>query len=843
MLKLCLIYLVLKRVQVELTDTQTTSWSDLIDDPVQDWRDETSSSMTNSSRHEPGATVIPEPSTDAVMVPAGAVAGATSVPIFSAMANSTSSSPNSSSVGGPATSHGGNNNRASKLSWALLLLLLLLLGSGFAAASSGGMTKVLSAVGINAVQGPAGQDGQDGIAGPPGQDGQASTAVGPQGANGSAGASGANGTNGTNGTDGSNACISGLCVSRQASTPGTQETGNINIDGTILASQVGVNVTPTNTLSVGGTTNLGGHIAVGSGVTVDGGSTYFDSLGGITSHSSAITSNATLTDLGTAATAHDTFLGFTNVNSTADYSGQINGINGGIQIQSGNAKNYTGQLQGINGVTIHGGSGSVSALNGVQGILGSTGGGTIDYATGLSLLTINLSGTINNNRGLRIGTPINAGTVTNNYGIYIEDQSSVGSTDSYNIYSVGATAKNYFAGLVGIGTTPNSTYKLDVSGDARSANLYFSGSGTLSPAISDAGLSIGTASRIGSNDYRGGGYYSGIAHTFYGHASYSDILVKLENAKASGIGLVVKGAASQSANLQEWQNSSGTVLSAVDENGYLGVGTSNPNAQIEVAQSASWTSALNLTHNTPGKTLSLRTTGGATNSWNIENASGLLYFYNTSLSEPSLELSDNGNVGIGTNFAAPSSKLTVKDSASAGSVLSLQNTAGTCTHTPGAGSETVSCSSDERLKTNITDAASVLSEIRGLQVRDYTIIASGQQTTGLIAQEVLETNPDMVHLGEDGYYKVDQYNPWKLVKAIQELDTRTDFLTDDFVTALKNSQGDIEEAKATISQQGLSIDQISQTLVDYAQQLSDHEARIQALEAKIEELQQTGTSQ
>jgi len=31
------------------------------------------------------------------------------------------------------------------------------------------------------------------------------------------------------------------------------------------------------------------------------------------------------------------------------------------------------------------------------------------------------------------------------YGVYITDHSSLGSTSSFNLYSAGATAKNYFA--------------------------------------------------------------------------------------------------------------------------------------------------------------------------------------------------------------------------------------------------------------------------------------------------------------------------------------------------------------------------------------------------------------
>ena len=52
---------------------------------------------------------------------------------------------------------------------------------------------------------------------------------------------------------------------------------------------------------------------------------------------------------------------------------------------------------------------------------------------------------------------------------------------------------------------------------------------------------------------------------------------------ASGIkGLVVKGTSTQTANLQEWQNSSSVVLSAVDGDGNIGAGTSSPSQLLDV---------------------------------------------------------------------------------------------------------------------------------------------------------------------------------------------------------------------------------------------------------------------
>ena len=54
-----------------------------------------------------------------------------------------------------------------------------------------------------------------------------------------------------------------------------------------------------------------------------------------------------------------------------------------------------------------------------------------------------------------------------------------------------------------------------------------------------------------------------------GSASPSGAQLTVTNPTATNIGLIVKGAASQSANLQEWQNSAGTVLAKVDANGNI----------------------------------------------------------------------------------------------------------------------------------------------------------------------------------------------------------------------------------------------------------------------------------
>jgi len=63
-----------------------------------------------------------------------------------------------------------------------------------------------------------------------------------------------------------------------------------------------------------------------------------------------------------------------------------------------------------------------------------------------------------------------------------------------------------------------------------------------------------------------------------------------------------------------------------------------------------------------------------------------------------------------------------------------------------------------------------------VRVRDFTMKATGEQQTGVIAQEMQRAHPDMVHMGSNGFYTVDSPNPWRLVKAIQELKAANDDL-------------------------------------------------------------------
>jgi hypothetical protein len=152
------------------------------------------------------------------------------------------------------------------------------------------------------------------------------------------------------------------------------------------------------------------------------------------------------------------------------------------------------------------------------------------------------------------------------------------------------------------------------------------------------------------------------------------------------------------------------------------------------------------------------------------------------------------NVGIGTN--APTHKLHIVSNTAAVAVISAQNGTGTCTYTPASsGTGTWSCSSDARLKKDIEDTTNGGTDyLSTFRIRDFTMKSDGSRQTGVIAQEVLQTHPEMVHKDDKGFYMVDEPHKWLIVKALQELKAANDNLRDDIdelrmeVKALKAGQ-------------------------------------------------------
>jgi len=162
-------------------------------------------------------------------------------------------------------------------------------------------------------------------------------------------------------------------------------------------------------------------------------------------------------------------------------------------------------------------------------------------------------------------------------------------------------------GNVGIGITP--AYKLDVAGnvnintpsasttltiDAKNSTTYpakiifKNTSGTGDFHIGGDGGDIlwqgGGNRNLQMGAFHGidlvGGRTTGVALAYITGTSsiYNTRILNVNNS----IGLIIQGVSGQTSNLQEWRNSTGTVLSAIESDGSLGIGTGNPAAKLDV---------------------------------------------------------------------------------------------------------------------------------------------------------------------------------------------------------------------------------------------------------------------
>lgn len=146
--------------------------------------------------------------------------------------------------------------------------------------------------------------------------------------------------------------------------------------------------------------------------------------------------------------------------------------------------------------------------------------------------------------------------------------------------------------------------------------------------------------------------------------------------------------------------------------------------------------------------------------------SGFAFVTRANGNSAKMVISGDGNVGIGA--LTPGHKLEIRG-AGDGALLSVGDDNGTCSLNPSSSSASWSCSSDARLKADIRDAPSSLDYLEDFRVRSYVVKNSGEPVVGVIAQEVLETHPELVSSSGDGYYAVREVGSWHFVKSVQEL--------------------------------------------------------------------------
>lgn len=190
-----------------------------------------------------------------------------------------------------------------------------------------------------------------------------------------------------------------------------------------------------------------------------------------------------------------------------------------------------------------------------------------------------------------------------------------------------------------------------------------------------------------------------------------------------------------------------------------------------------------------------------------------------------------GDVGIGTN--TPANKLDVTDT-SDDTPASFTGTSGTCTVDTFGG--TLSCVSDEKLKTNILSLDSGLEAVLALRGVTYNwkSSAEGQAVAGFIAQEVEAILPNLVSELDDGTKSLDKIGmiPY-IVEAIKTQDGKLEGINTQLAEQglqINNLSEDLKALAAKVEQNTADIEQIKQENLDYKAKLGDLETRLQNIE-------------
>lgn len=425
----------------------------------------------------------------------------------------------------------------------------------------------------------------------------------------------------------------------------------------------------------------------------------------------------------------------------------------------GLAPNANTNLAGNNGTnssfgTINvrggGGGGSASQTTHSAGQLGGSGGGAGQWYAG----TAPSGGAGTTNQGNSGGN--GAGGTTNNFAGGGGGKNTSGSSGSGQIGGKGGRGYNYSS----IFGTSYGVFGCFAGGGGGGGNTG-AGNGSCGSGLgakSGGGSGKNATARTGSG---GGGMYA--TSTNKGGNGGSGIIIIIYNAtSSSNYSITAKSS---------YNNSAISTFSVTAVNG-----STTRNYNSSGGSVAKWLSTDTRKYNITCKNVpnyhdktylnyQFSVSGNLECLMNKKGAYIQFYTKDNSMTEKA-RITSSGFLGLGTT--SPQYMIHV-NSTTDGNILALQDTDGLCLHNPESASETVTCSSDKILKKDIHDTnIKGVETISKYRIKDFTLVASGQVRTGVIAQELQQTMPDKVK-NIDGILMVELPNLWTLAKAIQEL--------------------------------------------------------------------------